>query len=45
MDPANKKIAVIAATQGFDTAAKTMINEFTDEKGNFDYTAMRSRYG
>ena len=45
MDESNTKIAVVAATQGFDTAAKTMINQFTDASGNFDYAAMRQMYG
>jgi len=40
MDPANTKIAVIAATQGFQAAADEMIK---DSGG--DYAAMRAKYG
>ena len=45
MDEPNTKMAVVAATQGFDTAAKTMINQFTDASGKLDYAAMRQMYG
>jgi len=45
MDTANTKVAITMATQGPDAAAKAMISEFTDSSGNFDYCAMRSRYG
>jgi len=45
MDSENTKIAVIAATQGMDVAKQTMINEFTDSNGNFDYCATRLKYG
>jgi hypothetical protein len=40
MDSVNTKMAVIASTQGFDAAAKAMM----EESGN-DYFLMRSRYG
>jgi hypothetical protein len=40
MDSANTKMAVIAATQGWDAASKAMM----EECGN-DYATMRSRYG
>ena len=45
MDQANAKMAVVAATQGFDTAAKEMVKEFTNGEGILDYAAMRARYG
>ena len=45
MDEPNTKMSVVAATQGFDTAAKTMINQFTDASGKLDYAAMRQMYG
>ena len=45
MDPANTKMAVVMATQGHDAAGKAMISEFTSKDGNFDYCAMRARYG
>jgi len=40
MDEANTKMAVIMATEGRDTAAKKMLEEF-----NGDYFAMRMKYG
>lgn len=40
MDEANRKMAVVAATQGFPAAAKAMMDEFDG-----DYAAMRARYG
>jgi hypothetical protein len=40
MDEANRKMAVVAATQGFPAAAKAMM----DESGGH-YSAMRARYG
>jgi hypothetical protein len=40
MNPANTKMAVIAATQGFDAAAEAMIAE-----SGGDYASMRERYG
>jgi hypothetical protein len=45
MDKANTDMAIIAATQGMDVAAKTMISNHTDTNGIFDYAAMRSTYG
>ena len=45
MDAANAKMAVVAATQGFDVAAKEMVKEFTNDEGVLDYAAMRARYG
>jgi hypothetical protein len=45
MDAANAKMAVVAATQGFDVAAKEMVKEFTSDEGVLDYAAMRARYG
>jgi hypothetical protein len=45
MDAANKKMAVVAATQGFDQAAKEMVKEFTSDEGFLDYASMRARYG
>ena len=40
MDQANKKILMIALTQGWETAAETMM----EESGN-DYFTMRMKYG
>ena len=45
LDQANERIAVIATTQGWETASKTMIADHTDKNGKFDYAAMRSQYG
>ena len=45
MDEQNTKMAVVAATQGFPVAAKSMVEEFTDSNGKLDYAAMRARYG
>jgi hypothetical protein len=40
MDEANRKMAVVAATQGFPAAAKAMMDDC-----NGDYATMRARYG
>jgi hypothetical protein len=40
MDPANTKMAVVMATEGFQAGAKAMIDECEG-----DYSLMRSRYG
>jgi hypothetical protein len=40
MDQANRKMAVVASTQGFPAAAKAMMDEFDG-----DYASMRARYG
>jgi hypothetical protein len=40
MDQANTKMAVVAATEGFQAAANKMMSEC-----NGDYAAMRARYG
>ena len=40
MDEANAKMVVVMATQGFDAAAKAMI----EDCGN-DYASMRAKYG
>ena len=45
MDSANSKILEVMTTQGPDAAFKAMVSEFTNNEENFDYAAMRMRYG
>lgn len=45
MDSANSKMMEVACTKGIESARDQMISQFTDEKGHFDYAAMRGMYG